>query len=269
MIDLIDDDGRFTYSKEHSELEYYKCFYDPSNPDSITGEELLRLKEREFWSKENSRIWFYFYRPYNYRNNIAPKKKKWIANIESNIEKLRRDVFFNKLYGISSFILISLYFIYSNSLSDIIIFPIVLYIVFIFLKIQSINKNILLIEKIRLPEKLTSNIFGNEIKTISLSSASGTYYRCVIPDFDVTDGLNEWLDYNNENEKIDSEVKEYIAKNKNDDEVNKYKAEKMKEKFEVNKKYKGLIETLAWLAFKELRNKVAKFAVIESKPNRL
>ncbi len=46
-----------------------------------------------------------------------------------------------------------------------------------------------LIEKINLPLDLTRNIFGNEVKTISVSSSSGSYFRSVIPDKAVAKGL--------------------------------------------------------------------------------
>lgn len=91
------------------------------------------------------------------------------------------------------------------------------------------------IKRSKIPENLKSNIFGSQIKTIYLAAASGSYYRCVLPDEKVTNGLDEWLKINNveELEGIDD--------------------------------YSRLIEDLAFLSYKEVKSRVGKFAIKENR----
>lgn len=106
-----------------------------------------------------------------------------------------------------------------------------------------------LIKGLRIPATLTDNIFGNQVKTISLKSASGSSYRCVIPDNDVSNGIDLWLKSKHDQEaaieglgeSTDSEV-EYWAN----------------ELLVIGKNYDGLIETLAWLSFKSIRERASK-----------
>jgi hypothetical protein len=131
----------------------------------------------------------------------------------------------------------------------------------------SYMKSDLLIKKVGIPDKLTNNIFCDQVKTLSFSSASGSNYRCVIPDNDVIKGLNEWL-------KSDEAKKKLKINNKNSSEESDIKEDNIisqNEKEELLKiidEYEGLIATLAWQSFKELRDKVAQFALTEDLYNK-
>lgn len=109
--------------------------------------------------------------------------------------------------------------------------------------------------KHKIPEGLTTHIFGNKVKTISLSSASGMNYRCVIPDSEVKDGMNRWLMLRAEKMTEDLEGADLDSE--------QLKINIQKEIFSKNEQKKSLIDTLAWLSFKELRKKVAQFALID------
>ena len=49
--------------------------------------------------------------------------------------------------------------------------------------------------EVRLPEELLKQVYGHQVKVISFSSTSGTSFRCVLPDSNVTAGLEDWLQY--------------------------------------------------------------------------
>lgn len=108
-----------------------------------------------------------------------------------------------------------------------------------------------LMKEINLPRKLTKNIFCDEVKTLSFSSASGSHYRCVIPDNDVINGLNEWLKSDEAKEKL---------RNKEDNTISPNEEEEI---LSITDQYDGLIATLAWQSFKQLKEKVAQFSLID------
>lgn len=111
-----------------------------------------------------------------------------------------------------------------------------------------------LVKKLRLPQNLTSNIYGNQVKTISLSAASGSSYRCVLPDRDVITGLNKWI---KSKQKQLGFLEDEIAP-----QMQNYATNLNKEIF-TNSKKRNEIERLGWLSFKELRDKVATFAIVD------
>lgn len=115
----------------------------------------------------------------------------------------------------------------------------------------------------RLPKKFKKNIFSDEVKTISLSSASGASYRSVIPDADVNAGLNKWLD-NLMDEQINSGEKDVdtILDDGQAEFIADLKHERLMAVTE-NEKHSGLIETLALLTFKKISHKVAEFSLSE------
>jgi len=80
-------------------------------------------------------------------------------------------------------------------------------------------------------------------------------YRCVIPDSEVKDGLNRWLKFRAE--KLTEELESA------DIDPEQLEINIQKEIFRKSDNHKSLIETLAWLSFKELRMKVAKFALVD------
>ncbi len=77
----------FPFSGEPSRIEDYKCFDDNSNMEWLDGKEFLKIDwdSIEGDTEERKRLWYYFYRPYNYGRNIAPKQKEWITSIKKDI----------------------------------------------------------------------------------------------------------------------------------------------------------------------------------------
>lgn len=446
LNDLLSEDGSFKYSGEPSRIEYYKCFHDPSSSEMITGEELIELEKGAYWSEEHRQIWLYFYRPYNYGDNIGRKQREEKRIKESTIEENQASILSGKIFKFISlaFIITTLIFSVIYNSFWLIVIPTLAYIYFYFEDIslhsaienhqnvvkildkeiaylleqkeeihksrlsasdietlfwkdinylegryvnkashedsKSIRANVPdfyknvkysfienrqfptfpvipswallqsshrsnrnrgnqvtgvkiaaedigkkvatwrgvrgkhpifrlwyiqflffheknlslmsfyydfitkkhysehiesyqynhitnysytdeditymrddpLIQEIKLPENLSKNIFGNQVKTISLESASGAFYRCVLPDRDVTNGLNEWIQYQSLEEALNEESESELS------------VEMKKELFKNIEYYDSLIENLAWLSFKQLREKVARFALLES-----
>jgi len=119
--------------------------------------------------------------------------------------------------------------------------------------------------KMNIPSNLTHNIFCDEVKTLSFSSASGSHYRCVIPDNDVMKGLNKWIEYKNKIREEQLEREDKISTGEfNNEEISEIILHERNEISKINDEYENLIATLAWQSFKELRNKVAKFALPDS-----
>ncbi|QQZ29124.1 hypothetical protein HMY34_10305 [Thiothrix subterranea] len=69
----------FEYSGESSLIEDYKCFDDKSNLDFIDGREIL---DNPSWSENTKKLWYYFYRPYNYGYNIGGNQRRRIRDME-------------------------------------------------------------------------------------------------------------------------------------------------------------------------------------------
>lgn len=447
MSQFILEDGSFGLSTEPSRLEHYKCFHDPSSADWITGEELLQLEETPDWNNVKTEIWHFFYRPYNYGNNIGPIQKEQLESLKPQIESLKQDLFLNKFlfFLLIISIVASSYFLYKSDALEFLVIPFI-FVFYLLMKsselkaslaakelnfsIYSRELNFLLdqkkaiedsrlrpteiedyfwkkvcdfeekyihktflksIETVRndapkfynntslkdygdyqfpifpvipswgflqssvrsssmggtqatgleiianklierervatwrkgyrgrpifrvwyiqflifqennlelvsyyydfitnksysetieayqyshitdytyadedisymrkdpmivgmnnIPDKLTSNIFGNQVKTISLYSASGSNYRCVIPDKDVTNGIDEWLKYNADQRVIKDELREAL-----DDEAEEWWLDEL---LDSQQDYEGLIETLAWLSFKQIREKASE-----------
>ena len=87
FTNFIDKDKNiFIFSGESCLLEKYKCFDDKSSLEWIDGQELL---DNPDWTFDTKKIWYYFYRPYNYGNNIAPKQKKYIVELTKEILALK------------------------------------------------------------------------------------------------------------------------------------------------------------------------------------
>ena len=72
----------FKYSGESSLLEEYPCFDDKSNLNWIDGKEVL---ENPHWNENQKRLWYYFYRPYNYGDNIAGNQKRSVREMKASI----------------------------------------------------------------------------------------------------------------------------------------------------------------------------------------
>jgi hypothetical protein len=459
--EFIDENKQFVFSKTESRLEYYKCFHDSSSEKLISGEELLKLKDDNDWSKEKYSIWIYFYRAYKYGDILGKKQNEKIEKKQNKIKQLssRKDnYFFIKNFffflslllfilpeiDISSTIpvlvfLIGCYFYIQGDLlnnkiaiikkeirtldrekkylldqvdemrdlrkssSDINalfwkdirtleqeyakklfpekyseikentkefyksikqvfneknehpIFPVIpswallqqsetinpnthkkqatgikiaekdikekiatwrksinekpifrlWYIQFLFfhdknLTIQSFYYDFItkkkygerleiyqynhitnysyidedinymiedpLMLKMNIPPQLTNNIFCDQVKTLSFSSASGAHYRCVIPDNDVMKGLNKWIKYKNEIREEELKREGKISSGEfNDEEIAKILSDEKNKISNINDEYESLISTLAWQSFKELGSKVAQFALLDKK----
>lgn len=116
----------------------------------------------------------------------------------------------------------------------------------------------------RFPKKFKKNIFGNEVKTISLSSASGVSCRSVLPDADVNKGLNQWLEnLIREQDTAAGEQQDPVM----EDAMLAFSSDLKEERLTTeiaNVKHKGLMESLALLAFKEISLRVAEFSLSEN-----
>ena len=112
----------------------------------------------------------------------------------------------------------------------------------------------IIIKNINLPENLTDNIFSNEVKALSFSSSSGSYYTCILPDRDVAIGLEKWLKY--KQHELDTEIQASDSK---------FPITAMEKEQIFNQKvsYDSLSETIASESLKMLRSKVENFAIKE------
>ena len=89
MENLVGNNFKFIFSGQPSRLEEYRCFDDSSNPKRITGDEILKNSD---WDENRKKRWYYFYRPYDYGNTIAPLQKKKIKTEEEHIDKISREI---------------------------------------------------------------------------------------------------------------------------------------------------------------------------------
>jgi len=113
----------------------------------------------------------------------------------------------------------------------------------------------IVINKIDLPKKLKDKIFNNETKIISLESASGSNYRCVLPNRDIVDKFGKWIEYKKKEEDIEKQFED--LDNEIDNEIpNPYESEL----FENSDNIDSLTQSLAWKAFEELKRKVEESA---------
>lgn len=134
MGTLVDDDGEtFTFSKEPSQLEFYKCFHDPSRKKGkfIDGSELLRIRaegeeqgEKSEITDEKVGLWYYFYRPYYTSRKIGSKQKESIKEINKSIALNQADASKNNMYLGASLLLwlALLLWVWDTSLSVVLMF---------------------------------------------------------------------------------------------------------------------------------------------------
>ena len=128
----------FPFSKEPSQIEHYKCFDDNSNMEWIDGKEFLKIdwNNIEGDTEVRKKLWLYFYRPYNYGNNIAPKQKELIKTAENDISSKK-----NQLDLISTFIFfttcIEVWLLFTNDIFFLNILPILF--IFIFFTLHYYN----------------------------------------------------------------------------------------------------------------------------------
>lgn len=91
---------------------------------------------------------------------------------------------------------------------------------------------------LNIPSTLLQKVYRSQVKVISFSSASGTSFRCVLPDKEITQGLDDWFLYKNQ-----------VLANDGDNESDYVKT--LKHKTAGNE----LINTLADHSVKELWNR--------------
>ncbi len=68
-----------------------------------------------------------------------------------------------------------------------------------------------------------NSTFNNETKIISLKSASGSHYRCILPSEKIVDKFNKWLEYKKEQENIEKQFED--LQQEIDDVPNPYESE--------------------------------------------
>jgi len=118
-------------------------------------------------------------------------------------------------------------------------------------------KDDFVIQESNLPKELQDKIFNNETKIISLESASGSHYRCVLPNEEIVDKFSTWLEYKKEQEDIEKQFED-LPQEEIDDVPNPYESELIEKLHENIDNQKSLTQSLAWKSFEELKRRVEK-----------
>ena len=112
MNNLVDEDGLFVHSRQSSDIYDQQCFDDQSKINWIDGKE---YKDHPDWSNRAQRKWHFFYRPYNYGDNIGAYQKNKIEDKAPIIQKLNDEISAHstlKLFSIYLFPLVLMLCIY-------------------------------------------------------------------------------------------------------------------------------------------------------------
>ena len=208
MSNLVGEDGLFTHSRQPGDIHDYRCFDDQSKNRWITGDE---LKDNPDWGAREKEKWYFFYRPYNYANNIGSYQKEKIRERLPVINGLREELSsFNALRYFSIFLLFVILglCIYVQSWGAILI-PL-LALIFFHLKVQDCS------EKLRDVE-YECNIFKSEIDHLLTQQQMILTNRVSSDDiidmfwYDIRGLENEILreHFNDEPERVISEVEEF------------------------------------------------------------
>ena len=87
------DKTLFRLSKEPNRLERYKCFDEGSSLDWIETSEIIKAGWNKPENEERRRLWNFFYRPFDYENNMAAKQRSLLKEAKKVTEPKS-----NKLY---------------------------------------------------------------------------------------------------------------------------------------------------------------------------
>jgi len=115
MHNLVDIDGVFIHSQQPSDIHHYECFDDQSKLRWVDGSE---YSNHPNWSETEKRRWHFFYRPYNYGDNIGSHQKEKIKEILPTIHKLKEELssfVLLKYFAIFLFLPIFVFCIYAQS----------------------------------------------------------------------------------------------------------------------------------------------------------